>query len=264
MAGKAVYKKRRKRSVWSRMTPLGRGLILVSLGVLLVCVAALVINTIRVNNENQPETVYMTQGATEATTEAPTKNYVGNKNVVCIDPGHGGADGGAVANGLVEKDNTLMISLLVRDYLQSQGITVIMTRETDVAVTKEKRCEIANATDACLFVSIHRNNHIQDASARGIEAWIEKSGNQQDYKISNMILDELNGLFGGVNRGVYIGSTGEETVNYYVNGHTNMNSTLIELGFMSNAADNDVVMNKRSECAKAIGDGILKYLATLE
>lgn len=260
---KSTYRKRRKRSFWSRITVMGRVLIGVSLVVLLVCVIALVVSTVKLNNSKQPETVYVQQ-TVENTTQAPSKSYVGNKNVVVIDPGHGGTDGGAVANGILEKDNSLTISLLVRDKLQAAGIKVIMTRDSDVTVSKERRVEIANATDACLFVSIHRNNHVADPSARGIEAWIEKSGLAADYAVSNSILNHLNSLFANRNRGVHLGSTGEANVNYYVNGHTNMTSTLIELGFVSNAEDNAVVIGNSETCAQAIADGILEYLGTLD
>lgn len=260
---KSAYKKRKKRSLWSRLTVMGKALIGISLAVLIVCVVALVVSTLNLNRSGEPETVYAVY-STEAETESESKNYVGSKNVVVIDPGHGGTDGGSVSNGMMEKEHCLTISLLVKEKLEKAGITVIMTRSGDATVSKERRVEIANATDACLFVSIHRNNYEGNENARGIEAWIEKSGPSDAVELSNCILNKLNSLFANNNRGVHTGSTGEANVNYYVNGHTAMTSTLIELGFLSNAADNSVVLGHSDECAQAIADGILEYLSRLK
>ena len=47
--------------------------------------------------------------------------------VIIIDPGHGGMDGGAQANGVTEKDVNLAVSLTLRDLLSQQGFHVIMT-----------------------------------------------------------------------------------------------------------------------------------------
>lgn len=260
---KSTYRKRRKRSIWQRLGVVGTSLIGISLAILVVCIIALVVSNIRLSKSKEPETIYV-EPTIEPSTQAPSKNYVGNKNVVVLDPGHGGTDGGAVSGNVLEKENCLTIALLVRQKLQAAGVKVYMTRDTDITVSKERRVEIANATDACLFVSIHRNSHPSDPGARGIEAWIEKSGLDADYLISNKILNQLNSLFANKNRGVFPGSTNEPDVNYYVNGHTNMNSTLIELGFVTNAEDNAVVMGNADGCATAIAAGILEYLATLD
>ena len=52
--------------------------------------------------------------------------------VIVVDPGHGGADTGAVGkNGAREKDITLAVGRLLADYLSQAGAMVLMTRETD-------------------------------------------------------------------------------------------------------------------------------------
>ncbi len=57
--------------------------------------------------------------------------------VIIIDPGHGGMDGGAQANGVTEKDVNLAVSLTLRDLLSQQGFHVIMTREDDRSIHEE-------------------------------------------------------------------------------------------------------------------------------
>ncbi|MCE5254966.1 MAG: N-acetylmuramoyl-L-alanine amidase, partial [Actinomycetia bacterium] len=78
--------------------------------------------------------------------------------LICIDPGHGGSDSGAVGvSGTKEKDVNLAISLLVAANLRRAGLRVMMTRETDVAVDLHERAAMANAAGAGIFVSVHNN-----------------------------------------------------------------------------------------------------------
>lgn len=58
---------------------------------------------------------------------------------VVIDPGHGGADGGASGNGIVEKNMTLDISKYMYDRFKELGVPVAITRSTDVELTSDTR-----------------------------------------------------------------------------------------------------------------------------
>lgn len=78
--------------------------------------------------------------------------------VVVIDPGHGGMDSGAVAQGVVEKDLNLDVGLRVAQALQAAGLEVKLTREDDHYVPLESRVEMANAFAGSIFVSIHFND----------------------------------------------------------------------------------------------------------
>lgn len=77
--------------------------------------------------------------------------------LVIVDAGHGGHDGGAVANGLIEKNLSLTLARQVRDHLQAAGVRVRMTREKDRFLELEERCQIAAETEADAFVSVHLN-----------------------------------------------------------------------------------------------------------
>lgn len=61
------------------------------------------------------------------------------KKRVVIDPGHGGADPGASANGIVEKDLTLKISKYMADRLNDLGIENALTRDSDVTLDTTNR-----------------------------------------------------------------------------------------------------------------------------
>lgn len=76
---------------------------------------------------------------------------------IFIDPGHGGKDSGAYANGIKEKDINLIVALRVRDILQAKGHTVFMSRETDVTVDLNYRAVLERKANVDYFCSIHHN-----------------------------------------------------------------------------------------------------------
>ena len=91
---------------------------------------------------------------------------------VVIDPGHGGAQHGAVSeSGMAEKEISLDIALRLRRLLEGASFEVLMTRETDEAVGLDKRADFANASSADLFVSIHLN-WIPRQGLRALETYV--------------------------------------------------------------------------------------------
>jgi len=79
-----------------------------------------------------------------------------SKQVIVIDPGHGGDDTGAEKNGAVEKDVVLAFSLKLRDKLNATGrYKVLLTRDRDVFVELHARREFAERNQASLFVAVH-------------------------------------------------------------------------------------------------------------
>jgi N-acetylmuramoyl-L-alanine amidase len=74
---------------------------------------------------------------------------------VVIDAGHGGKDPGNTGNGFIEKDIALKISNYLGMLLEKQGVNVIYTRKKDVFIGLFERANIANQSDAQLFISIH-------------------------------------------------------------------------------------------------------------
>lgn len=89
--------------------------------------------------------------------------------LVVIDPGHGGADPGAISPfGSREKEATLAIAKAIRDDLAASGrVRVALTREDDRAISLPQRYEIARRLGASLFISIHADAAPQNQAARG-------------------------------------------------------------------------------------------------
>jgi len=77
---------------------------------------------------------------------------------VVIDAGHGAHDPGAIGiTGLREKDVNLDIANRLAALLKAEGVTVVMTRNTDKFIPLSNRAALANNSRADLFVSIHSN-----------------------------------------------------------------------------------------------------------
>lgn len=102
-------------------------------------------------------------------TVTETALYTKERQTVIIDPGHGGEDGGAEANGVIEKDINLSVSLYISDFLDLSCYPVALTRIDDRMLYKSgeenhkkrydllNRVEFAESYDNALFVSVHQN-----------------------------------------------------------------------------------------------------------
>lgn len=78
--------------------------------------------------------------------------------VVCLDPGHGGKETGAIGPSAVrEAEMNLAIGLRLRDLLQAEGATVYMTRVDDVDVSLNDRVAFARGKNVDLLISVHNN-----------------------------------------------------------------------------------------------------------
>ncbi|MCX7988457.1 MAG: N-acetylmuramoyl-L-alanine amidase [Thermodesulfovibrio sp.] len=95
------------------------------------------------------------------------------KRKIVIDPGHGGKDPGAIGpNGLMEKDVVLDVALKVKELMKDNPkYEIILTRDKDIYIPLNERTEIANKTNAELFISIHANAS-PNSYARGIETYL--------------------------------------------------------------------------------------------
>lgn len=81
--------------------------------------------------------------------------------IIALDPGHGGTadtDHFRIGpSGEREEWINLRVGLLLRDLLEAQGATVILTRESDLHVELADRAKLAMEAGAELFLSIHHN-----------------------------------------------------------------------------------------------------------
>lgn len=184
--------------------------------------------------------------------------------IVVIDPGHGGYDGGAVASsGELEKDIVLDIALEVGKILKDNNIRVEYTRIDDNITwpsseqkNLEARAKFSNEIGADLFVSIHCN-YLEDFSVKGMEVWCRIENTPSEF-LAKEILSELD----------KVKYTNKRTVKYESDGYlailnaVEVPSTLIEVGFLSNEEDTNVLTNNegKKKIAEGIANGIINYV----
>ena len=124
--------------------------------------------------------------------------------VVCIDPGHGGTNLGAQYNGLTEKDLTLQIAnAMAQELSKYQGISVVMTRTSDVDVSLTQRAQIAADAGADFLYSIHLNASTAH-NLFGSEVWVSGYGDSyaKGMTFGTIELNELSKAIGTYPKGV--------------------------------------------------------------
>lgn len=189
--------------------------------------------------------------------------------IICIDPGHGGTDVGAIGHiggkDVYEKNITLSIALPLRDMLTSAGAKVVMTRDTDKDVygpwadadpELQARCDIANEAHADAFVSIHIDS-FSNSSVDGTTAYY----NAKSFK--DLLLAQM--MHQATMNSLSIPDRGVKSNDFYVNVYTTMPSVLMEMGFITN--DHRVKMLTSSwgprGIAQSLFNGLVNYFAAI-
>jgi len=219
-----------------------------------------------------------------------------------LDPGHGGELTGAVSpQGDLEKDLTLQIARRVKKRLEALGGRVVLTRAADSRVPLANRAAVANALDADLFVSIHLNSMPTEASRRassGVETYFlsadaSDAGAEASAARENadrlagepapdpddpvaLILDDLESAaaLAGSSRlayalheklvaGLQAENRGVKQAPFYVLAGARMPAVLLEVGFISHAAEAAKLRSAahQEKIAAAVAEGVATWRA---
>lgn len=169
-----------------------------------------------------------------------------------LDYGHGGDDPGAIGiDNLKEKDIVKEIGKRVKYHLERHQQTVIESRSNDETVSLRERSNKANNNNVDLCISIHCNA-FSDSSAQGVEIFYYQ-GSTRGQQLANSILKEI------TKAKLYTKNRGLKTNNLHITRETKMPSVLIELGFITNVTDKNLIINNKENFAIAIAKGILSY-----
>lgn len=170
---------------------------------------------------------------------------------IYIDAGHGGKDSGAVNGKRHEADDNLRLALAVKNKLMAYGVSVVMAREGNVYVDLNARCKEANDTNCDYYLSLHRNSG--SPSAHGTEIWVHSQATNNVKNYGKMLNDAVVKSTGMLNRGVKMGTpAAKDYKDFGVNRMTKMPSSLIEVGFVTNATDNALFDNNMDKLADAL------------
>jgi N-acetylmuramoyl-L-alanine amidase len=185
-----------------------------------------------------------------------------NGKRIVIDAGHGGSEGGATYGGVSEKDITLEMAKLVADGLRRRGAEVIMTRDSDKSVDLGTRYQLTRQERPDAFLSLHCNASPrgEDESAYGIQTHFYAPKSAQYARVlSTALSNKLSESTLTVNNR---GTFDRENSDFYVLKNQNIPSALVELGFVSNRRERNLLSDPayRQRLADALISAEVNYL----
>ena len=183
---------------------------------------------------------------------------------IYIDQGHNPTsyhNSGSSGNGLHEQDLTFTIGILLAELLEEDGrFEVRLSRPTQNTVlgtdndsSLDARVKGAIDFGADYFISLHINAY-DDATVNGIEVYVAEQSSES-YSFGSNLLQALAASTNLQNRGMKLNP------NFRVLKNTTMPAALLEMGFISNAADAAVLSAHPEWFAEGIYNGILSHFA---
>jgi N-acetylmuramoyl-L-alanine amidase len=183
--------------------------------------------------------------------------------IIYIDPGHGGADPGAIYKDIYEKDINLEISNALSNLLTSKGAIVYMTREDDYDLAKpniaerkrsdlSKRIRLINDSECDLYLSIHLNA-TTSKTWRGAQVFYDDVNAQN--KILGQYIEESFKKNLGSKRKL------KRVSDLYMYRVIDRVGVLLEVGFISNDNERYILKKKyyQEKISRAIATGVINY-----
>lgn len=183
--------------------------------------------------------------------------------VVVIDAGHGGKAPGAIKQEVQEKDLNLGILLKLKALLDEndRNIGVYYTRTDDVNPTFDQRAQLANKSNANLFISIHNNSTTDGLMSEynGTEVMYDELKSEEGLSskhLAEICLEETTAAIGSKNNGLTFGNS------IYIIRTSNVPVALIEVGFMTNQEELDKLQTDeyQQQTAQGIYNAIIRAL----
>ncbi len=196
-------------------------------------------------------------------------SLINNSSVnVVIDAGHGGEDGGAVANGIVEKNINLSISKKLCKLLKISGFNVQMTRENDSMVDcvgetlrerkvsdMKNRLALFNRNDNNVVISIHQNKFTQEKYS-GTQVFYS-ANNADSLTLAESIKNNIRALIQPDNKR----ECKKAEKNIYLLYNAKTPAVIVECGFISNNAEARLLKSEeyQNKLAFTIFTGFMDY-----
>ena len=189
------------------------------------------------------------------------------KELIYIDPGHGGFDGGSMSSSEVyEKDVVLKASYYLKEFLEYSGYRVLMTRYDDYDLASDgsndrkhddilKRVEYVNKSGAKVCISVHTNAY-PNSSVRGAQTFYGYERGESK-KLSEIIQDNLVRKLKNTTR------VALPIKEKYILENINCPVAIVEIGFLSNKEECQLLNDEAylKIVAYSIGEGIIMYLS---
>lgn len=173
---------------------------------------------------------------------------------IMIDAGHGGDDPGAIGQlGTKEKDIAMQIAKLVGEELTRHSVEVVYTRTGNETLSLSQRTDKERQSKVDYFISLHCNAS-ESKLAHGIETHIISKGGKAET-LATKVQSELIRLTSRADRGIKVS-------NFHVLRETKAPAILIELPFISNLAEEKLLVDEqfKNDLAESIVRGVLSQL----
>lgn len=183
--------------------------------------------------------------------------------LICIDPGHGGRDSGAIYGNVLEKNLNLLISKQLAFELNKVGASTYLIRDGDYDYGNKEaarikrsdlnqRIKMIEQSGCDIYLAIHLNASM-DASWRGAQAFYEPihlCNRVLAETIQNYFIKDLDSK-----------RTVNKIRNLYMYQHIETPGVLLELGFMTNTDDLFLLQNKEHQLKliQSIRKGVIDY-----
>lgn len=165
---------------------------------------------------------------------------------ICINGGHyPHLDSGALGKCITEAEYNMELMEAVASYLEVAGCRVLRVQEHKLADITAA----SNEWGADLFVSLHCN--AANRRARGTESFACR-GSAKGKHLASCIQKQLLASIDTVDRGV-------KEAGFYVLRHTDCPAALIEVAFIDNEEDEQLLLTHKDEIARAIARGVTDY-----
>ncbi|GEK90876.1 N-acetylmuramoyl-L-alanine amidase [Alkalibacterium kapii] len=197
-----------------------------------------------------------TSDAKDSLPDTLTSHYATSlaEATIIVDPGHGGRDPGAVSsNEITEKEVTLNTSLMLADRLEQAGANVILTRGTDKYISLDDRVYYAHKNKADAFISLHYDSVKEANTMSGTTTYYYS---ESEKPLANIINQQLK-------KDISLNNNGVRHGNYQVLRQNGQPSVLLELGYLNNDHDIEIVNTKayQSRVADSIYNALDHYFS---
>ena len=222
----------------------------------------------------------------EPTTEEPTTEQTTNGKIIVLDPGHSSVVNGGtepigpgaseqkaadsagtrgVASGLTEYELNMQIALKLQVVLEERGYTVILTRPDNyTGISCSERAQIANNAGADVFLRIHADGSDSSSAAGAMGICITSSNPyvpgmySESRRLTDCVLNEYVASTGLSSRSVW------ETDTMTGNNWATVPTTLLEMGFMTNANEDSLMADPafQDKMVEGMAKGIDRFCFT--
>ncbi len=194
--------------------------------------------------------------------------------VLIIDPGHGGADGGAVSDsGTIESAINLEIALKLEQILGLFGVNFVLTRTTETidypesaetlrekkVYDQHQRVELVNSYSQAVLISIHQNKYTT-SSPSGAQVFYAPTNGSMELAVS------MEGVLSNVLQPENVRSTTQIADSIYLMNSIRCPAILIECGFLSNPAEAELLTTDayQTKLAAGIASGYFVHYIALQ